>query len=247
MADEAAALCARAERELALRNVRDALAALEKAYVPVQTTRDLGTVRYALDLTQKAATSAFNRRDARKARRIAEWYGQLERSYTDAVARPAKAAVTSEPVAIAAPEPEPEPEPHPEPEPAPDPEPAPEPDPDPVVVVAPVVEARPVAPPSAAVTAARRPARDKPAAGTPPGWIDRLIPGLGVLIAIELVGGMGIAVAAHQTTWRIAAAAGSIFWASVLVSVIAILRLLQRVEQNTRPAPRARRRRAADA
>ena len=129
MADEAASLCARAERELALRNVRDALVALEKAYVPVQTTRDLGTVRYALTLTQKAATSAFNRRDARKARRIAEWYVQLERSYTDAAVRPKavprpnriRPAQTPSLSRPAEPEPGPEPEPVAEPEPEPSP------------------------------------------------------------------------------------------------------------------------------
>ncbi|HEY3765313.1 MAG TPA: hypothetical protein VGL44_09150 [Gaiellales bacterium] len=66
-------------------------------------------------------------------------------------------------------------------------------------------------------------------------WIDGLIGILGIFTILELIGGGLIAAEADATTSKVAGIAGAVFAATMLLALIAILRLLQRIEQNTRP------------
>ena len=173
MAPDAGTLVTQAEQAFAASDVGGALAGLGKAYVPVQGTRDLETVRRALALARRmAAADAASGRQVRKARQVEEWYVELERSYSGAAA----AALI----------------------------------------------------PAGAAT-------DSAAAGPSLAWIDGLVGLLGAFLAFELIVGVLVALAATTTVWRVWAVAAAVFWATLLAAVIAVLRLLQRIERNTRP------------
>jgi hypothetical protein len=64
-------------------------------------------------------------------------------------------------------------------------------------------------------------------------WIDRLVVVLGGFVVLELGGGLLITAAASTADQRIAAIAGAIFGAALLLALIAVIRLLQAVERNT--------------
>ena len=64
-------------------------------------------------------------------------------------------------------------------------------------------------------------------------WIDGLVVILGLFVALDLIGGVLVAVAAGTTNERISAIAGAAFAATMLLALIAIIRLLQAVERNT--------------
>jgi hypothetical protein len=53
---------------------------------------------------------------------------------------------------------------------------------------------------------------------------------------LELVGGLLVTAAASTANQRIAAIAGAVFGAAMLLALIAIIRLLQAIERNTGPA-----------
>jgi hypothetical protein len=53
---------------------------------------------------------------------------------------------------------------------------------------------------------------------------------------LELVGGLLVAAAALTANERLAAVAGAIFGAALLLALIAVIRLLQAIERNTGPA-----------
>jgi hypothetical protein len=80
----------------------------------------------------------------------------------------------------------------------------------------------------------------RPAAGRtgPPSlvWIDTLVVVLDGFVVLELVGGLLVAAAASTANERIAAVAGAIFGAALLLALIAVIRLLQAIERNTGPA-----------
>jgi hypothetical protein len=81
------------------------------------------------------------------------------------------------------------------------------------------------------------PAARRPAGGRtgPPSlaWVDSLVALLGVFVVLELVGGLLVTAAASTANQRIAAIAGSIFGAALLLALIAVIRLLQAIERNT--------------
>ena len=91
--------------------------------------------------------------------------------------------------------------------------------------------------------AAHSPARQvrqppsRPAGPPALAWIDGLVVILSLFVVIELVGGVAVASAASTANERIAAVAGAIFGATMLLALIAVIRLLQAVERNTGPAP----------
>jgi hypothetical protein len=80
----------------------------------------------------------------------------------------------------------------------------------------------------------------RPAAGRngPPSlaWIDSLVALLSVFVVLELVGGLLVTAAASTANQRIAAIAGAVFGAAMLLALLAIIRLLQAIERNTGPA-----------
>lgn len=166
-------MVAQAERDLADGNVQGALSNLERAYIPVQTNRDLATVERALAVIQEAMGSLSpGSRDHRKARRIADWYAELQRSYSmnpQSTSREPNSALGG-------------------------------------------------------------------SAGGVPNleWIDALVGVLGMFIALELIGGVLIGLAGNATEWRVLGVVGGVFWATMLVALIAVLRLLQQIERNTR-------------
>jgi hypothetical protein len=90
--------------------------------------------------------------------------------------------------------------------------------------------------------AAHAPVREGPraAAGAsgPPSlaWIDGLIAALGGFVVLVLAAGFLVAAAAATNDERIASIAGAAFWATMLLALIAVLRLLQAIERNTAPA-----------
>jgi hypothetical protein len=173
VAENAVTLVAQAERDLADGDARGALSNIERAYIPVQTNRDLATVERALVVIQQATQSlSAGSRDHRKARRIAEWYVELQRSYAMNPPRP-----SGEP----------------------------------------------------GVTPGGSTA-DVPDLG----WIDILIGVLGLFTVLALIGGVLIGLAGNATEWRVLGIAGGVFWATMLAAVIAVLRLLQQIERNTR-------------
>jgi hypothetical protein len=51
---------------------------------------------------------------------------------------------------------------------------------------------------------------------------------------LALIGGLLIGLAGNATEWRVLGIAGGVFWATMLAAVIAVLRLLQQIERNTR-------------
>jgi hypothetical protein len=65
-------------------------------------------------------------------------------------------------------------------------------------------------------------------------WIHGLVGILAVFIILVLVGGLLLASAASTANERVAAIGGAIFWATVLAALIAVIRLLQAIERNTR-------------
>jgi hypothetical protein len=81
----------------------------------------------------------------------------------------------------------------------------------------------------------------RPAPAGPPSldWIDGLVVALSLFVVIELVGGAAVASAASTANERIAAIAGAVFGATMLLALIAVIRLLQAVERNTHAPPEA--------
>ena len=67
-------------------------------------------------------------------------------------------------------------------------------------------------------------------------WIDSLIAILVVFVVFALAAGFLVAGAAATTNERIAGIGGAAFWATMLLALIAVLRLLQAIEPNTGPA-----------
>jgi hypothetical protein len=170
MADDARELVAEAEREAQAGATGAALRALDRAYVPVQTPRDLATVRRAVALARRIQSgSTLTGRERRKVRNIVEAYEELERSYSSPAARAAAALPPRGP-------------------------------------------------------------RPLPSLG----WVDGLVAVLGCFTALVLVGGLVVLVEANTATARVATVAGAVFWATILGALIAIIRLLQAIERNTR-------------
>jgi hypothetical protein len=65
-------------------------------------------------------------------------------------------------------------------------------------------------------------------------WIDGLVVVLGLFVGLDLIGGGLVAIAADATNERISAIAGAIFAATMMLALIAIIRLLQAIERNHR-------------
>ena len=84
--------------------------------------------------------------------------------------------------------------------------------------------------PRAVATVAPRPPRGLPSLE----WIHGLVGILAVFIALVLIGGLLLASAASTANERVAAVGGAIFWATILAALIAVIRLLQAIERNTR-------------
>jgi hypothetical protein len=76
-------------------------------------------------------------------------------------------------------------------------------------------------------------ARSRPAGAPSLAWIDGLVVIPSLFVVLELVGGVAVAVAASSANERIAAIAGAIFGATMVLALIAVTRLLQAVERNT--------------
>jgi uncharacterized membrane protein len=170
VADDARQLIAQAERDAEAGAMGAALRALDRAYVAVQTPRDVASVQRALTLARRIqAEPTLTGRERRRARSMVESYAELERSYS----RPA---------------------------------------------------------PRAVATVAPRPPRGLPSLE----WIHGLVGILAVFIALVLIGGLVLASAASTANERVAAIGGAIFWATILAALVAILRLLQAIERNTR-------------
>lgn len=70
-------------------------------------------------------------------------------------------------------------------------------------------------------------------------WIDGLVVVLSLFVVLELIGGAAVASAASTANERIAAIAGAVFGATMLLALIAVIRLLQAVERNTHAPPEA--------
>ncbi len=88
MADDARELVVQAERDAETGATGAALRALDRAYVPVQTPRDLATVQRALALARRIQAEApLTGRERRRARSLVDSYAELERSYTSPAAR----------------------------------------------------------------------------------------------------------------------------------------------------------------
>ena len=68
-----------------------------------------------------------------------------------------------------------------------------------------------------------------------PAWIDGLIVILGLFVGLELIGGALVAIGSDTANERIAAIAAAIIGATMLLALIAVIRLLQAIERNTRP------------
>jgi hypothetical protein len=187
MVENAVAMIEHAERDFASGNVRGALSWLESAYIPAQTNRDLSTVERALAVSREVMTGLSpGSRAHRKARRVADWYSELQRSYSmnaPPTATEATTAYEASAIAVGA-----------------------------AVSPAPAVQGNV---PSLA-------------------WIDGLIAVLGLFTALELIGGVLIGLAGNTTEWKVLGIVGGVFWATMLAAVIAVLRLLQQVERNTR-------------
>jgi hypothetical protein len=64
-------------------------------------------------------------------------------------------------------------------------------------------------------------------------WIHSLVALLGAFVVLELAGGLLVTAAASTANQRIAAIAGAVFGAAMLLALIAVIRLLQAVERNT--------------
>jgi hypothetical protein len=65
-------------------------------------------------------------------------------------------------------------------------------------------------------------------------WIDSLVVILGLFVVLELIGGVLVAVGSDSANARIAAIAAAIIGATMLLALIAVVRLLQAIERNTR-------------
>jgi len=65
-------------------------------------------------------------------------------------------------------------------------------------------------------------------------WIDSLIVILSLFVVLELVGGVLVAMGADNANTRIAEIAAAIIGAAMLLALVAVIRLLQAIERNTR-------------
>ncbi|HEX3332123.1 MAG TPA: hypothetical protein VHS27_19520 [Gaiellales bacterium] len=70
-------------------------------------------------------------------------------------------------------------------------------------------------------------------------WIDSLIVILGLFVVLELIGGLVVALGADNANAKIAAIAAAIIGATMLLALIAVIRLLQAIERNSQPAAEA--------
>jgi hypothetical protein len=68
-------------------------------------------------------------------------------------------------------------------------------------------------------------------------WIDGLVVMLSLFVVLVLIGGVLVALSADTTNERIGAIGGAAFWATMLLALVAVLRLLQAIERNTGAAP----------
>lgn len=66
-------------------------------------------------------------------------------------------------------------------------------------------------------------------------WIDGLVVMLSLFVVLVLIGGVLVALSAGTTNERIAGIGGAAFWTTMLLALIAVLRLLQAIERNTAP------------
>ena len=65
-------------------------------------------------------------------------------------------------------------------------------------------------------------------------WIDSLIVILSLFVVLELVGGVLVAMGADNANIRIAEIAAAIIGATMLLALVAVIRLLQAIERNAR-------------
>ena len=70
-------------------------------------------------------------------------------------------------------------------------------------------------------------------------WIDSLIVILGLFVVLELIGGVVVALGADNANAKIAAIAAAVIGATMLLALIAVIRLLQAIERNSQPAAEA--------
>jgi hypothetical protein len=80
--------------------------------------------------------------------------------------------------------------------------------------------------------------RVSPVRAHPPSlaWIDGLVVTLSLFVVLVLIAGVLVAISAETTNERIAGIGGAAFWTTMLLALIAVLRLLQAIERNTAPA-----------
>jgi len=162
MADEARELVAQAERDAESGDYSSALKALERAYAPVQKSRDSEITERALALARSLADErSLGGGGRRKARGIVSWYDHLARGHAHGGGRRSLA------------------------------------------------------------------------------WIDSLIVILGLFVVLELIGGVVVALGADNANAKIAAIAAAIIGATMLLALIAVIRLLQAIERNSQPAAEA--------